>query len=217
MQAAASEQQAVQPVEAAPTASAPALNAPPAGNAVQAETTSNKRSAEHLGEDADQATSSKKTKTGALTRLLFWSMLIPLSTAHDPAATEDVTKMKRDRENTTMLVGGLPSTASEEDLQKLFRDVRLLLPQIATYADNVYSVARSERSCSFRKLMSHTLLSNSTRGSANPSLPDCESILMSQLPAKRAAGSDKRQKAGTRYRDRSASSLASDLIRYQLS
>jgi hypothetical protein len=40
-------------------------------------------------------------------------------TVHEPA-----TKLKRDRENSTVLIGGFPPNAVEDDLRKVFKDVR---------------------------------------------------------------------------------------------
>lgn len=67
----------------------------------------NKRAAERSPSEAGDERESKKPKTDHVTA---------------PSAPVAV---KRDRENATVLVAGLPPSATEDDLRKLFRDVSM--------------------------------------------------------------------------------------------
>lgn len=51
----------------------------------------------------------------------------PDAAPSQPVASNSTAPIKRDRENTTVIVGGLPPSAGEDDLKRLFGDVRLFI------------------------------------------------------------------------------------------
>ena len=81
--------------------------------------TSNKRPADTLSEAGD-VPDNKKQKTGNST---YYILVQITESAESDIDHESSSKLKRDRENSTMLVAGLPVDATEDDLQKLFKDV----------------------------------------------------------------------------------------------
>jgi RNA recognition motif-containing protein len=82
---------------------------------VQTGSRGTKRTAE---EEHPVAESSKKVKTGESVRFSLYQALAECSTELKPEP------LKRDRENCTVFVAGLPTEVTDGDLFKLFKDVR---------------------------------------------------------------------------------------------